>query len=477
MRRFALSLLLSVTALSSASAWDTRVMQRLTEAQDRPVLDLDFTRMSTLDPRITFSRASPSTGISCVTGQLVTFAANQPAIGVCDERGQPLGLSVWVASNIVNQWARDLTQSQWVKAGVTAALSQAGVDGVANSASLVTATAPSGTVLQSVINASAINRILTADVKRVTGGGQVWMTQDGGKNWSEITAWINSAGWSRVPPQGLVQTTLNPSFGFKLSTSGDAIAVDYVNLENDQNSTLVAPSPRVLTTTTQNVIRNSDLPALSLAKVPGLDTDHFTIMYRVVTPIWYGILTQGAAKDIVQLDDGSDAGFAMLGYLQANSVPDPRNNDYVWLVYGGNTKVRCSYVPTATLNTLVQIYPRAFGVMAGGYDINSGIGNACNNATGIGTAPETKITQDAARPSHTLARLLIGQQTTLISAMNGYIQRLQIYNGRRTSGALMAMTARLNAGSPTVTPGKLQLEADGVLTYESGSPVQCNYGC
>ena len=128
------------------------------------------------------------------------------------------------ATNIARQ-NRDLTNAAWTKTNITAAKTQTGIDGVANSASLITASAANGAVLQTVTLASS-QRFQSAYVKRVTGSGVVNMTTDGGATWTAITV---TGSYTRVSIPA--QTVTNPSFGFQIVTNGDAIAVDFVQNE------------------------------------------------------------------------------------------------------------------------------------------------------------------------------------------------------------------------------------------------------
>ena len=83
-------------------------------------------------------------------------------------------------------YSNDLTNAAWTKTNITAALNQTGADGVANSASSITASAANGTVLQSITLASS-QRIQSALVKRITGTGVINMTTDGGTTWVAVT--------------------------------------------------------------------------------------------------------------------------------------------------------------------------------------------------------------------------------------------------------------------------------------------------
>jgi len=146
--------------------------------------------------------------------------------------------------------SRDLSNAAWsTKTNITAAKTATGLDGIANTTTTLTATAADAIILQPITLASA-DRCASAYVKRRTGTGTISFTQDGGSTWTDITAQINGSTWSRVQ---ITSTLANPSVGFKISTSGDAIDVDCV--QNEAGA--VATSPIV--TTTATVTRNIDM--------------------------------------------------------------------------------------------------------------------------------------------------------------------------------------------------------------------------
>lgn len=149
------------------------------------------------------------------------------------------------ATNILT-WCRDCTDASWSKTNTSAAKTQTGVDGAANSASLITATAAGGTCLHGVVSASSI-RSFTAYVKRISGVGSVQMTMDGGSTWTTINV---TTQWTRyrIPTQTLV----NPSCGFRVNVNSDQIAVDYCQLESTNYDT----TP--LLTTSGTTSRNAD---------------------------------------------------------------------------------------------------------------------------------------------------------------------------------------------------------------------------
>lgn len=131
-------------------------------------------------------------------------------------------------------WNRDLTNAAWVKTNITAALTQTGIDGKPNSCSLLTATAADAMVLQT-ITLSATNASSSFYVKRGTGTGTISFTRNGGTTWTDITSLINTNSFTVVKIENT--SVLNPSIGFRISTSGDSIIVDYGQNEAGTNYT------------------------------------------------------------------------------------------------------------------------------------------------------------------------------------------------------------------------------------------------
>lgn len=200
-----------------------------------PTLDLDFTT-GTLDSRITFTRGSSGTYVD-EDGLLQTAGNNvarfEWSAGVC------LGLLVEEARTNLCLHNSDLTNAAWTKTNMTTSKTATGPDGQANSATIITATAGNATVLQSITSASAA-RATAAWVKRRTGSGTIQMTQNGGTLWTTVTV---TSGWTKVSIPSA--TVTNPSVGFRVVSSGDAIDVAYVQCE-----TGAYPTSSIATTTT-----------------------------------------------------------------------------------------------------------------------------------------------------------------------------------------------------------------------------------
>lgn len=147
----------------------------------------------------------------------------------------------------------------WVATNMTAAQDQVGLDGVANSASSLTATATNATIAQAITLASA-SRAQSVWIKRLAGSGAVSMSMDGGSTYTALTL---TTRWAQLSIP--LQTLANPTVQFKLATSGDAVAVDVVQNEAGVNG--VATSP--ILTTTAAVARSADAITMLKSALPG----------------------------------------------------------------------------------------------------------------------------------------------------------------------------------------------------------------
>lgn len=147
---------------------------------------------------------------------------------------------------------RDFTNAAWVKTTMTAAKDQVGIDGAANSASSLLATAGNATAAQT-ITIAAVNRPFSVYVKRLVGTGNIDLAQDGASFTTQSVA--NDGAWHRCT---LVASQLNPVLTIRLATNADKIAVDYAALEDAGGGAAPwASSP--IATTTVAVTRNADM--------------------------------------------------------------------------------------------------------------------------------------------------------------------------------------------------------------------------
>lgn len=232
-------------------------------------------------PRATFTRADSTT---CATAWLNTGLLSTVAAGILriewvdlDSDGireTPGYLIEGARTNVVLR-NRDLTNVAWTQTNCTPVKDQLGIDGVTNGGCRITATAGNATCLQAIVLASSA-RYQSAYVKRLVGSGVVEMTMDNGATWTAIVV-TSTTTWTRVTIP--TQTLANPTVGFRIVTSADSIAVDYVQNENG----MFPSSP--IATTGGAITRSAD----SLTIPFNFSPMDFTVLARIARPPWADI--------------------------------------------------------------------------------------------------------------------------------------------------------------------------------------------
>lgn len=276
-------------------------------------------------------------------------------------------------------WNRDLTNAAWVKVNTTATKDQTGLDGAANSATRLTATAANGTTLQTVLLSSA-TRQTSAYVKRITGSGTIQMTTDGGLSWTAVTV---TGAWARVTIPA--QAFLNPVFGFRIVTSGDEIAVDC--FQNEAGTGASTP----IVTTSAAVTRNDEIP-----RITGLSISN---PHSVVCEWTPGFDDLASLRHVASLNDAS---------LAVNhSIYHRHTNDFV----------RVNITSQAD-NTIGTANATARNAAAARFATNN-VNGALNGAGG---------TADTAATLGTMDRIYLGMRSDSAHWVNGAIGRIRIYN-------------------------------------------------
>ena len=167
-----------------------------------------------------------------------------------------------VKNDLASGTARDWTAG-WTLTNMTAALTATGKDGVANTASTLTATADNATACQTV-TAAAANRTTSLYIKRVTGTGAVSLSRDATTYTTLNRGYCYTpTGASAAPNTSayvrcqLTSSVLNPQICLKLATNTDAVAVDFAQDEAQP----VATAPNLAQATTGATITSLALPA------------------------------------------------------------------------------------------------------------------------------------------------------------------------------------------------------------------------
>lgn len=293
--------------------------------------------------------------------------------------------------------ARDLSNASWTKTSATGAKDQAGIDGSANSASSLVATAGNGTATQALTIASAAKTV-SFWIKRITGTGTVQITLDNFATNTDVTALINASTYTQVT---MTQTLANPTVGIKIVTSGDKIAVDMAGLE-DSASFASTPIP----TTVAAVTRNTDL--LTFPFSPWVNVNAGTMVVTLNRPGTYP-----AASDFRPW--GSDAG----------KFPHPR------ILNGSSVTV---VVPGVTANAVSQSQ-----VFNAGTTYKMGIGYTQNGTAVLSVAGQVPSTSGASADYAISGNLVVGDSGSS-TPLHGAISSLRYYPTRLPDGVIQQLT-------------------------------------
>lgn len=321
------------------------------------------------------------------TGTLTQFADNVLRI-------TNLGLLVEPLRTNVVLWNRDLTNVAWTPTNITALLDQTGPDGSTNSASSLEATAGNGTILQSITLASS-DRFQSAYVKRLVGTGTINMTMDNGATWTAITVTSN---WTLVSIP--TQTLANPVVGFRIVTSGDKIAVDFVQNENGLYGT--SPIP----TTTTSAARAADV----IKFAGGADA----------------LLVASAATayaDVILLVSALSPSRSVYVIYEGNFGKS------MFRTVGNDTQVTCDTIGGTTNSNFAS----------GDWLTGAKVANAFNTATGtsvVGNAGTAGTLATTWSPSS--GGINLGSDGS--NFLEGYIRRIVIWNSRLSDATLQTLT-------------------------------------
>jgi hypothetical protein len=225
----------------------------------KPVFLRDFANSRQLGARVVLTRASPTWCMNRF-GLLQAVQSGAPEFSFDQATGASLGLGIWDQRTNSLLHNRDLTNATWVTTAGTGTETKdaTGADGVANAATRITATSANYTLIQSITSASAL-RAATCYVRRITGTGTIEFTANAGLTWTPITV---TSAFTRVAAP--VATITNPEIGFRITSSGDEIAVDFVQCETGAFAT------PPIETAGSNVTRVADVVSITGAEFSGI---------------------------------------------------------------------------------------------------------------------------------------------------------------------------------------------------------------
>jgi hypothetical protein len=373
-----------------------RINTRLRAGGNASGIAFDF-RAGALDPRITFTRASAGWFFNSA-GNLAQAATDAPRFDYDPATLQARGLLIEGASTNIALHSRDFTQTAWVKTNITAALNVTGIDGAANTASRLTATAGNGTALQTITSASATH-VSSFFARRITGTGTVEITQDNGATWTAITL---AAAWQRfeIP----VATIANPVIGFRLVTSGDVIAVDVAQCE----VSAIVSSPII--TGAASVARAADVASITTLS-PWFNVNEGTILAEYQRPF------VGFNQFEVNFSNGTFNEFIGLYTSAANQIAEIRQ--------GGASQANLTVEAGAGVNGRLNKKALAYRVN----DFAASLNGAAPIVDTSGSLPTG------------LTTMRIGTFLGASQFCNGWIRRIAYYPTRLPNATLQALTA------------------------------------
>ena len=318
-----------------------------------------------------------------------------------DETGSPLGLLIEPTSENIALWSSDWTNAVYSATNITPLKDATGPDGVANSASTLTATANNGVISQAITVASG-ERTTSVWMRRKTGTGTVELTDNGFTNTTDVTADLSSTYWRQVGE--LTRTQANPVVGVRLGTSGDEVEVAYLQVEAYGFST----SP--IETTTVPVTRNND----------------FIFTTNVS---WVNLAAHSVYFRALHTTDGERA----TGYIYMMGGDFA---DYHYTRNGNNTNTPF----TLESGNVVQVNEN-FGTLAVDVAHRYAIGLQANDLAAYKNGVQPFTASAFAMPT-VCTKLILGCRTAGDSNSNmvGYIKEFRYYDERLTNSELSAMS-------------------------------------
>jgi hypothetical protein len=317
---------------------------------------------------LTFTRATIGYYFSS-SGFLTSASVNTPRF----DYGYPgsstlVGLLLEPASTNYVLNDRDLTQTNWTLTNATASKTATGIDGVANSATTLTATAASASACQPITLASSCV-VSTLYLKRITGTGSISISSNNNTNTTSTTL---TTSWQRFVVGPLSLT--NPTICVNVSTNGDVIGVDVAQVESNvggSGTNCFGTSP--LPTTSSTVARSADVmssPVTSPYFNPNSGASVFSwAQYTLygTNPNFFGFNNNG------NLQFGVNNGYPqVVGSNCGSLLTGPTNTNYAGYSYGssffegtmnGTVCSRSTSNPTST--------PASVGYIAGAIWVKS----------------------------------------------------------------------------------------------------------
>ena len=278
------------------------------------------------------------------------------------------------------------------------------MDGVANSASTLTATGANGTSLQTITIASAAFTY-TVWLKRKTGTGNIDITDNNGTNWTTVTG-LSSAVFT---PYSITRTQANPIVGIRVVTSGDEVEVDGCQLENGGYRT------SVIATTTVAVTRALD--SVIISNLSWFIQGAACTLYSHAETILGSDFTGG----VVSINDTTASNRIEITVVS-------KDDQYININTGGSEVA--AWTQTNSIN--VNVYASGAAVKTASAFTTNDARPAVNGV--LGSPPDTNLTI-----ASTMTELRIGNDA-INRRFYGFVKEIRYYNTRKPDSFLIEET-------------------------------------
>jgi len=263
------------------------------------------------------------------------------------------------------EYSEDFTQ--WTNSNTTDALNLTGPDGIL-SATTLTASAGNGTLLYTISGAGATQSYdFSIWMKRITGTGNIDMTDNNGSNW---TTKILTTSWQRF---SVTRSQANPIVGIRIVTSGDAIGIWGAQLTNGAYEAPYIPTNGSQVSIAGETIQWTLTDALKaiLSDAVGGATSEGTLVCDISTLV---PSTAVGAQGVVSVS-ASGAGLAYVNATNNVTTYDGTNASVVPLTLSDITKIAVTWSKSGD-ELLIgrKTTSWAFDPTPGNYDGNFALG-------------------------------------------------------------------------------------------------------
>lgn len=315
------------------------------------------------------------TRATVATGTLPSGAAHIAAAGIpVFEAG---GLLAEPARTNLLTYSDDFTQAAWVAVNMTATYDQVGPNGVAGTASRLTATDANATILQTLVSGSAA-RTTSTWVKRITGTGEIAMTHAAVPSYTAITV---TSEWTRVI--FATATITNPVVGFRIATSGDVIDVALIQNEVGSFATSAIQTAAAAVTRNLSVLTYPVTGNIAETGAMAMTLDTYAIAYGTMVP--FDSRAAGATNGLCYF--APDATGALTSRFHGGANTDiaaaaalvnniPTKIAYGWQRHGANAGVQQYVVGGVSKGVGAGIAPSAHTTLTIGCDANTSVSTA-----------------------------------------------------------------------------------------------------